>query len=115
MAAIIIAALLAWLFSWLTFINYHYELTDQGFRKESGVIWKRYITIPYSRIQNVDIHRGVFARLLGSSDIQIHTACHNTNTAVSEGRLPALSEADAETMRDELVRRITKPVGHQGL
>lgn len=98
-------------FAWakLSYKNYKYELREDGFRKESGVIWKKYVTIPYERIQNVDIYRGFFARLLGLSDVHIQTA---GNSAVSgrfgmnaEGRLPGITVQEAETIRDELVRR----------
>ena len=42
----------------LSYKAYKYSLTEDGFKKELGVIWKKYVTIPYERIQNVDIHRG---------------------------------------------------------
>lgn len=92
--------------------NYLYELRDDGFRKESGVIIKRYVTIPYERIQNVDIVRGVWARALGLSDLQIQTAGQSL-PVVAEGRLPALQPEVAEKLRDELVKRAK--AGHQGL
>ncbi len=79
-----------------------------GFRKELGVIWKRYVTIPYDRIQNVDIYRGVIARLLGLSDLNIQTAgatFGSGRSAFSEGRLLGLSRDIAEKLRDELILR----------
>ncbi len=99
----------------LSYHYYRYELTEQGFKKESGVIWKRYVTIPYDRIQNVDIYRGIIARILGLSDLQIQTAGYSApNAAMSEGRLPGLSQSDAELIRDELINR-TQRSRHQGL
>lgn len=96
----------------LTYHFYRYELREDGFRKESGVIYKKYVTIPYERIQNVDIYRGILARLLGLSDLQIQTAGasavvsrYGTSGAGAEGRLPAVSKEIAEELRDELVRR----------
>lgn len=105
---VILAALLMFCFIWakLSYRFYKYELTDLGFKKEHGVIWKKYVTIPYERIQNVDIYRGVIARILGLSDLHIQTAGMSASRGVSsEGRLPGLSIADAEQLRDELVRR----------
>ena len=93
---------------------YKYELTDMGFKKESGIIWKQYVTIPYDRIQNVDIYRGIFARILGLSDLQIHTAGVG-GVAMGEGRLPGLSVSDAEKMRDELLVRAKQSRNGQGL
>src|SRR3989344_793259 len=103
---------LCFLWAKLTYKYYRYELTEDGFRKESGVIYKRYVTIPYDRIQNVDIYRGILARLLGLSDLQIQTAGasavmagRGVYGAGAEGRLPGLSREIAEQLRDELVKR----------
>jgi uncharacterized membrane protein YdbT with pleckstrin-like domain len=49
--------ILCYIWSELTYRFYRYELLDTGFRKESGVIYKKYVTIPYDRIQNVNIDR----------------------------------------------------------
>lgn len=95
---------LGYLYARLSYDNYLYELKDEGFRKESGVIWKRYTTIPYERIQNVDIYRGPIARLFGVSDLQIQTA-GQSRPVISEGRLPGLNPQVAEEIRNELVKR----------
>ena len=92
----------------LTVHFYRYELREDGFRKEHGIIWKKYVTIPYDRIQNVDIFRGFWARVLGLSDIQIQTAggiTAGSYGAFAEGRLPGVSKEEAEKIRDELIRR----------
>ncbi|MEK7108317.1 MAG: PH domain-containing protein [Patescibacteria group bacterium] len=109
--------IVAYVWARLSYHYYRYELTDMGFRKELGVIWKRYVTIPYDRIQNVDIYRGVLARLLGLSDLNIQTAGATSGSgrsAFSEGRLPGLSRTVAEQLRDELVLR-ARNSKHQGL
>jgi len=87
----------------LSYNAYRYELTQEGFKKESGVIWKKYVTIPYERIQNVDIHRGILARMLGLSALQIFTAGMGGTKA--EGELPGLAPEMAEQLSAELVRR----------
>lgn len=101
------------LFVWarLSYHFYRYELTNLGFRRESGVIYKKYVTIPYEKIQNVDIYRGIIARFLGLSDLHIQTAGtssigrYGKYGAFSEGNLPGLQRDEAERLRDELVRR----------
>lgn len=105
----------------LTYRFYSYEITDNGFRKELGIIWKKYVTIPYDRIQNVDIYRGVVARILGLSDLHIQTAGASAQYSrygawglSAEGRLPGLSYQTAEQLRDELIRR-AKNQKNQGL
>ena len=123
---IIILLVVIWLFGsygWakLTYYFYRYELTNDGFRKEKGVIWKKYVTIPYDRIQNVDIYRGILARILGLSDLHIQTAGMSASISrygawgkEAEGRLPGLSREIAEQLRDELIRR-ARQSKNQGL
>lgn len=100
----------------LSYYFYRYQLTEHSFRSEHGVIWKRYVSIPYERIQNVDIYRGIIARILGLSDIHIQTAGFSTGGkgVWSEGRLPGLDVKKAEEMREELIRRV-KGIKEQGL
>lgn len=108
---LIILAVLGYIWAQLSWHFYRYELRDDGFRKEHGVIWKKYVTIPYERIQNVDIYRGLLARILGLSDLHIQTAGmsatvgHYGGGAGSEGRLPGVSKEEAEILRDELIKR----------
>ena len=102
------ALIILWFVSKLSYHFYKYELGENGFRKECGIIWKRYVTIPYDRIQNVDIHRGILARILGLSDLHIQTAGAPQATRKgfsAEGRLPGVSVQEAEYLRDELIRR----------
>lgn len=110
-AITIVVSLFSYIWAKLSYSNYKYELTDAGFRKEHGVIMKRYVTVPYDRIQNVDILRGLIARIFGLSDLHIQTA-GMSGAAGSEGRLPGVSPEMAEQLRDELIlraRRISTP------
>src|SRR3989339_143901 len=119
----IIPAFLILCFVWakLTYHFYRYDLLDNGFRKESGVIYKKYVTVPYDRIQNVDIDRGILARILGLSDLNIQTAGASATVSRygvmgggAEGRLPAVSMEVAEQLRDELIQR-ARQSKNQGL
>lgn len=116
----LILFLIIWIFvsyGWarLSYNAYKFEFTEDVFKKEYGVIWKRYITIPYGRIQNIDVQRGVLARILGLSDLMIQTA---GSTAIyqnrgllgglgrrdAEGKLPGLSKERAEEIRENLTK-----------
>lgn len=104
----------SWVWANLTHRFYRYELRDDGFRKEFGIIWKQYTTVPYDRIQNVDIYRGVFDRIWGLSTLNIQTAGGTRISA--EGVLPGLSHEVAEQLRDELISRARQPrTTNQGL
>ncbi len=102
---LILYAVIMKIFAKLAYKNYGYELTDKSFRKERGVITKKYVEIPYSRIQNIDINRNVLARLLGLSNLNIQTAGISGQTA-AEGNLPALAPEEALRLREELISRV---------
>ena len=105
---IILAILIGEIYANMAYNRWFYEFNDQGLRIERGIIWKKYSNVPYERIQNVDIYRGVMDRVLGLSDLQIHTAGYGAaggRKRGSEGRLPGLDRQDAETIREELVKR----------
>ena len=95
---------------------YKYKLGEDAFQKELGIINEKYITIPYNRIQNVDIHRGITARILGLSSVNIQTARASgaQKGYGGEGQLIGVSQGDAELVRDELLGRIS-PSKDQGL
>jgi hypothetical protein len=94
------------LYARLSYNNWAYEFTEDGFKKERGIIWKKYSSIPYERIQNVDIHRGIIARMLGFSTLMIHTAGYSGMPS-PEGHIPALSIEDAEKWRNFLTNKVS--------
>ena len=105
------AAYLLLCFGWanLTYRFWRYQMAEKAFKKEHGVIWKKYVSIPYGRIQNVDIRRGVIERLLGLSSLQIQTAGYSFGGKKgirAEGYLPGLSREKAEEIRESLVNRV---------
>lgn len=91
----------------MSYNRWLYEFTDDGLRLERGIIWKRYSNIPYERIQNVDIHRGVLARMLGFSALMIQTAGYSGQPH-SEGYIPALETNLAEQIRSHIMKKITR-------
>lgn len=110
--AIIAYIIICYIWAKLTYRFWGYELTETALKIEKGVIWKKYVSIPYERIQNVDIFRGLLARMLGLSDLQVQTAGYSGGYHsrgrmgfMSEGRLPGLSPSVAEQLREELVRK----------
>jgi len=102
-----------WTWAKLTYRFWRYQLTEAAFKKEHGVIWKKYVSIPYERIQNIDIRRGILDRVLGLSTLFIQTAGYSATyygrgRAVgigAEGYLPGLDRNVAEQLREELIKR----------
>ena len=101
-------------FARLSYNNWAYELTPGNLKVERGIIWKRYSNVPYERVQNVDIHRGIIARMFGFSSVNVQTAGFSGQQAMAEGYIPGVSIKKAEEMREFLMSKISKRHG-QGL
>ncbi len=114
-ACMIFFSIVAEVFVRLDYNNWKYEFTPTNLKIERGIIVKRYSSVPYARVQNVDIRRGVFARMLGYSEVYVQTAGYSytsQGTPVSEGNIPAVSIDEAERIRDLLMNKIQgKPSG----
>lgn len=103
----------------MTYNRWLYDIAQDGIKIEKGIIWKKYTSIPYQRIQNVDIHRGIIARIFGFSSLEIETAGRSTGWVQfsgagqaqqyhSEGYIPAVEISEAEKIRDYLMKRISR-------
>ncbi|WP_419818340.1 PH domain-containing protein [Glaciibacter flavus] len=77
-------------------IGYALRTDDLVFRR--GIMFQRFVAVPYGRMQLVDITRGPVSRVLGLADLRLVTAAAASGVAI-----PGLPEADAEDLRDRLV------------
>lgn len=77
-------------------IGYQLREDDLVFRR--GIMWQRFVAVPYGRMQLVDITRGPLARALGLADLKLVTAAAVTNVSI-----PGLVMSDADDLRDRLV------------
>jgi len=77
-------------------IGYLLREDDLLFRR--GIMFQRFVAVPYGRMQLVDINRGPLARAVGLSELKLVTAAAASNVTI-----PGLPEADAEQLRDHLV------------
>ncbi|KRE38142.1 hypothetical protein ASG73_10440 [Janibacter sp. Soil728] len=65
-----------------------------------GRVWRRLVTIPYGRIQYVDLTSGPYKRQVGLADITVNTA-----SPASSGDIPGLPAEVAEELRVRLAAR----------
>ena len=75
-----------------------YLLRDDDLVFRKGIMFLRVVSVPYGRMQLVDLNRGPIARAFGLSELKLVTAA-----AASHITIPGLPEADAEVLRDRLV------------
>jgi membrane protein YdbS with pleckstrin-like domain len=77
-------------------IGYQLRADDLLFRR--GLLFQRFVSVPYGRMQLVDINRGPVSRALGLADLHFVTAAASSGVAI-----PGLPLDDAEELRDRLV------------
>lgn len=94
-------------FATMSYNRWFYEFNANGLKSEHGIIWKRYSNVPYERIQNVDIHRGIIARMFGFSTLMIQTAGFSGPYG-AEGNIPAVDSKKAEELRSLVMKKITR-------
>jgi uncharacterized protein len=85
----------------LVYQAFSYTVRQDDLLVQSGVIFKRWSSIPLGRIQHVDTRQGPIERMLGLSHLLVFTAAGMS----ADGSIPGLATAVAEEMRDELSRR----------
>jgi membrane protein YdbS with pleckstrin-like domain len=108
---ILIIILVGEIYTRMSYNRWFYDFTDTNLKVERGIIWKKYSNIPYDRVQNVDIQRGILARLFGFSSVMIQTAGFSytpNRGSWAEGYIPAVDMNEAEKIRDFLMKKIGK-------
>jgi membrane protein YdbS with pleckstrin-like domain len=65
-----------------------------------GRLFRSMVSVPYGRLQYVDVQSGPLARRLGMATVELHTA-----SPESGGRIPGLPTAEAEALRERLAAR----------
>lgn len=77
-------------------IGYVLREDDLLFRR--GILFERFVAVPYGRLQLVDVTRGPLLRALGLANLKFVTA-----SAATGVQLPGLPLEEAERLRDRLV------------
>jgi membrane protein YdbS with pleckstrin-like domain len=112
----VVIAVLVFVFSNLWHNNWFYELTDSEIKIHYGIISKTYKTIPYTKIQNVDVHQGLIERIFGLASVNIHTAGYagfagyggGRTISLAEGVIPFIPLEEAQSLSKEMLAKIKK-------
>lgn len=78
-------------------IGYQLREDDLVFRR--GILWQRFVAVPYGRMQLIDITHGPLDRGFGIAQLKFVTAAAATGVTI-----PGLEQSTAETLRDHLVQ-----------
>jgi membrane protein YdbS with pleckstrin-like domain len=93
---------LAWLAQrWpaIEFTYFRYRLDALGIDIRAGVVWRRLISVPRSRVQHIDVAQGPIERRYGLATLSIYTA----GTEFAKVDLPGLPYPRAVKIRDHLL------------
>jgi len=75
-----------------------WSLGPRALELHRGVLTHRATSVPYERIQQIDVERGPLERMFGISQLVVRTAAAST-----DANLYGLSPADADHLRHELL------------
>jgi membrane protein YdbS with pleckstrin-like domain len=75
-----------------------YLLRDDDLLFRRGVLFQRFVAVPYGRMQLVDISRGPITRAFGLAELKFVTAAASSGVLI-----PGIPLAEAEELRDHLV------------
>ena len=106
--ALILAAVLAVLLlavKWVGWRRFRYGVGQEVIVIESGILNRNRRSIPFDRVQDVDIERSFLARLFGLAKVRIETGAGGKD----EGLLDSVSLAEAHRLRETVRARRADP------
>ncbi|MCZ6507422.1 MAG: PH domain-containing protein, partial [Acidobacteria bacterium] len=89
----------AWQWPALHHRHLRYRVDTSGVRIRRGVLWRKIISIPTTRVQHTDVTQGPLQRNYGLATLTVHTA----GTQSASIALSGLSHEVALRLRDHLL------------
>jgi uncharacterized protein len=90
--------------------RFHWELTADTIELTQGLFVRRHVTVPYFRVQQIDVIEGPLDRLVGLATLTLTTASAGGRLA-----LPGIAARDAPDVRRELVARSSAATAMHGV
>jgi uncharacterized protein len=81
-----------------------HRIDEDQLRVVRGLLFQSDTTVPFGRVQHIDVHQGPLERLFGLGTLVLHTA-GNHNASVP---LPGLAHGDALAMREQIRERVKR-------
>ncbi len=100
---LVMVLVLLWIPAYYNSISYAIE--DDAVRGQAGVFWKKYVTVPYTKITNIDIRQGPLERAFHIGTINLQTAgAGGSQGSRAELRLMGIHQLEAvkETIRERI-------------
>jgi membrane protein YdbS with pleckstrin-like domain len=101
------AVLLVGVRPWLRFRVHRWEITNESVYTQTGWLSRTWTLVPISRIQTVDVTRGVLQQVFGLSTVAVLTASFQGTV-----RIPHLDTDIAHRVADDLAHRTEQVRDH---
>lgn len=97
--AVVSVALLAWAYVMVgrSARSWAYAERDEDLYIRHGVLFRRMVSVPYGRMQYVDVQAGPLDQAFKIANVHLHTASPGTTA-----RIPGLNADEAARLRDRL-------------
>jgi putative membrane protein len=95
----------------LYWTRFEYRVGVDDIRIDSGIVSRTHRSIPFDRIQDVDITQGPLQRLLGLAKVTFETGGGSTASGAEEGVLQAITLDRAEAIRSLIRSRRAREPG----
>lgn len=105
-AGIIFLVILQFVYSYLSYLKYQFQIKKNAFILQKGVIKRSTVEIPFHRIQNINLQQSIFQQLFGVVGFQIETA----GEKISEIKIKALSSSTAKALKEALLEELNEEV-----
>jgi len=87
------------------YASLQYVIDDDTVKAQGGVLWKRYVTIPFTKITNLDITQGPVQRIFGIGTIHVQTAGASGQQA-TRAELRMLGVSNLQEVKERIMERI---------
>jgi len=103
-SGIAVLILYSFIISILGFPKKGYLLRERDVSYKTGIIYYKQISVPFNRVQHVEVSQGVLGKIFHLSSVKIYTAGGNA----SDLSIPGLAVADAQKLKTFISEKISQ-------
>ena len=103
-SVIIVLILFSFIISLLGFPKKGYLLRERDISYKTGLIYYKQISVPFNRVQHVEVSQGVLEKIFKLSSIKIYSAGGST----SDLSIPGLAISDAQKLKAFISEKISQ-------
>jgi len=100
---IVMSLILLWIPTF--FSSLEYIVDNDSVKVKAGVFWKKRVTVPYTKITNIDVTQGPLQRMFEIGTIHVQTAGAG-GTQGAQAELKLLGVRDLDEVKDAIMARV---------